>query len=252
MNIQNIVSLAAQLTETGFEEMSSLLLKRICFKPENFTISSIVVKGKEQMICELYFEKDKNTSDYVFKFYDAILQKETPVLQKEINDIDSGGLEKQMKEINWKAAFDLDIKKQWSQENKHSWENEAAIESIVESLLKLEANEEGKVLANGLRQKYWSDISAATAIVNFNNGKNKPGISQRFYFFEGQSIISIDEAYRFLQNKWLEKQMQIKRKQPEESADDETVDAAPANGGGLLRKKRIRTKTRKLKSESRN
>ena len=248
MNIQNIVSLAAQLTQTGFEETGSLLLKRICFKPNNFTISSMVVKGKEQMSCELYFEKDSKTSDYVFKFYDAILQKEVSFIQTEINGVDPGILERQMKEINWKAAFDLDIKKQWSLENKQSWENEAAIESVVESLQKLEAIEEGKILANSLRQKYWGDISAATAIVNFNNGKNKSGISQRFYFFEGQSIISVDEAYRFLQNKWLEKQMQIKRKQTDEPLDENGGNSASANGSGLLRKKRIATKTRKIKT----
>ena len=38
---------------------------------------------------------------------------------------------------------------------------------------------------------------------NINPLKNKSEVSQRFYFFEGQTGISIDEAYRFLQNRWL-------------------------------------------------
>ena len=42
--------------------------------------------------------------------------------------------------------------------------------------------------------------------------KNKTEISQRFYLFEGQAGISVDEAYQFPQNHLLEKQMQAKRK----------------------------------------
>jgi hypothetical protein len=42
-------------------------------------------------------------------------------------------------------------------------------------------------------------------------------VSQRFYFFESQTGISVDEAYRFLQNRWLEKQMQAKSRQGDDS-----------------------------------
>ena len=65
-------------------------------------------------------------------------------------------------------------------------------------------------------------------------------MSQRFYFFDGQIGISIDEAYRFLQNRWLEKQMQAKKKQSDESTGRETEhDTNGSSGSGLLRKKRI-------------
>ena len=62
--------------------------------------------------------------------------------------------------------------------------------------------------------------------------------------------MSIDEAYRFLLNKWQEKQIQAKRKQPDESENEQTGSGASANGKGLLRKKRIGTKARKLRTES--
>jgi hypothetical protein len=35
-------------------------------------------------------------------------------------------------------------------------------------------------------------------------------------FFEDQTGISADDAYRFLQNRWLEKQMQTKGKQSDD------------------------------------
>ncbi len=85
---------------------------------------------------------------------------------------------------------------------------------------------------------------------NISPLKNKTEVSQRFYFSEGQPGISVDEAHRFLQNRLLEKQMQVKRKQPVEPTNEQGGSSASANGSGLLRKKRIGTKARKLRTES--
>ena len=71
-------------------------------------------------------------------------------------------------------------------------------------------------------------------------------MSQRFYIFEGEAEISLDEAYRFLQNRWLEKQMQAKRKHIDESNTAENHDSHQTkSGAGLLRKKRIRSGAKK-------
>ena len=85
----------------------------------------------------------------------------------------------------------------------------------IECLSELEKIEDGKAIALDLKLKYWADISYHGFAGIINPLKNKLEVSQRFYFFEGQAGISVDEAYRFLQNRWLEKQMQVKRKQPE-------------------------------------
>ncbi len=71
--------------------------------------------------------------------------------------------------------------------------------------------------------------------------KNKSEVSQRFYFFEGQTGISVDEAYRFLQNRWLEKQIQAKRKQSGDSNGEEnnSRDQPSSSNGSLLKKKRL-------------
>ncbi|MBC7507604.1 MAG: hypothetical protein H7320_02475, partial [Ferruginibacter sp.] len=75
---------------------------------------------------------------------------------------------------------------------------------------------------------------------NISPLKNKSEVSQRFYFFEGQRGISVDEAYRFLQNRWLEKQMQAKKKQSDESNRRQSEnDANLTSDSGLLRKKRV-------------
>ena len=92
----------------------------------------------------------------------------------------------------------------------------------------------------GLKLKYWSGISYQELFGNISPLKNKLEVSQRFYFFEGQTGISVDEAYRFLQNRWLKKQMQAKRKQTDRTEINESEkDSHASSGSGLLKKKRL-------------
>ena len=86
---------------------------------------------------------------------------------------------------------------------------------------------------------------------NISPLKIKSEVSQRFYFFEGQAGISVDEAYRFLQNRWLEKQMQAKRKEPVAINEEELSDAEhSSSGNGLLQKKRLNISKRANKKYS--
>ncbi len=159
-----------------------------------------------------------------------------------------------MAEVDWKIAFELDVKKQWSVEDKSTWENEFKIESIVEDLDALGVSEEGKTIAVSLKHKYWNGVPYQELFGTIGPLKNKSEVSLRFYFLEGQSGISVDEAYRFLKNRWLEKQMQIKRKQTDGSLTEESENDSPAiSGNGLLRKKRSgRTKRVKAKKVAQN
>jgi hypothetical protein len=251
MNIQNIASLAEQLQSLGFENISSSLLKKICFRPYSFSISQIVEKGKEQLRFDLFFEKDNKQNSYVLVYYDAILQKETAIINTIINGVNTSSLESKMAEIDWKIAFELDTKKQWSVEDKSTWEKELKIESIIEDLISLEVSEEGKTIAMGLKLKYWNGVAYQELFGNLNPLKNRSEISQRFYFSEGQTGISVDEACRFLQNKWLEKQMQSKRKQTDDSLSEEAENEnqpSSASAGNLLKKKRS-GKTKAIKTK---
>ncbi len=222
MNIQNIASLAEQLQSLGYENARSGLLKRICFKPESFFISQRTEKGKDQLRFHLFFEKENNQNSYALIHYDAILQKGMAFTDTTISDINISALEKRMIEIDWRIAFEWEAKKQWSVEDKSTWEKELKIESIVEDITALETFREGKIIALGLKSKHWEGTPYQELFGNISPLKNKSEISQRFYFFEGQAGISVDEAYRFLQNRWLEKQMQVKRKQTDGSLTGES------------------------------
>jgi hypothetical protein len=72
---------------------------------------------------------------YVLKYYDAILQQEISLSSIVLNVIEVSSLEKRMTEIDSKLAFDFEIKKQWSVEDKSSWEKELKIESILEAFI---------------------------------------------------------------------------------------------------------------------
>ena len=240
MNIENISALMGQLQSLGFENAGYSLLKRISFKPENFILSQKIEKAKDQLSFQLFFEKDIKKDIYVLLYYDAIIQKETPLINAAINGINTANLEKSMIEIDWKNAFDFVTKKQLNLEDKTIWEKEQKVESVIEGLSELEKLQDGKVVAIGLKLKYWAGISYQELFGNISPLKNKSEVSQRFYFSEVQTDITVDEAYRFLQNRWLEKQMEVKRKQTDSTEINESEkDSHTSSGSGLLKKKRL-------------
>ena len=247
MNIENILSLIVQLQSLGFEKAGYSFLKRISFKPEKFILSQRVEKGKDHLSFQLFFERDAKQGIYVLLYYEASLQKETPLINSIINGINPTRLEKSMLDIDWRSAFDFDTKKQLNLKDKASWEKEQIVESVIEALSELEKFEEGKVISVGLKLKYWSGTSYQKLFGNISPIKSKYEVSQRFYFSEGQTGISVDEAYRFLQNRWLEKDMQTKKKESGERLKD---DLHTSSGNGLLQKKRLGISKRRNKKDS--
>ncbi|MDQ2721563.1 MAG: hypothetical protein M3Z26_17635 [Bacteroidota bacterium] len=249
MNIQNISALAEKLQSLGFDNLGYSILKRICFKPDSFMLSEKMLKVKDQVSFNLYFERDGENETYTLMYYDAILQKEMAIPSTEINGIDIPFLEKRMAEIDWKIVFALETKKQLNAEDKASWEKEQKIESLIEELKTIETSEEGKSISTGLKLKFWAGIPYQELVGSITPLKNKSEVIQRFYLFDGKLGISADEAFRFLQNRWLEKQMQAKHKQSDDSKgeDNNSRDQPSSSYGTLLKKKRL-TKAKISKS----
>jgi hypothetical protein len=239
MNMENISALAEQLQALGFEDAGYSLLKRICFKPEKFILSQKLEKNNEQISFQLFFEKNEKQDSYALLYYDAVLQKEIAFGAITMNGIDIAALEKQMSNIDWRKAFDFTETKRWVANDKVSWENEQKIETIITSLAKTELTEEGKSIAAALKLKYWTGSTYFEIFDNISQTKSKAEISQRFYCSEGQPGISVDEAYRFLQNRKLEKHIQAKRKQEEDKSEQQDGENSSSSGSGLLKKRRL-------------
>ena len=249
--MENISALAEQLQALGFGNTGYSLLKRICFKPEKFILSQKLEKNNEQISFQLFFERNGKQDNYALMFYDAILQKEISFDDTTLNSVDISGLEKQMSAIDWKKAFDFAETKRWTPNDKISWENEQRIETIITSLAEIEITEEGKSVAAALKLKYWTGSTYFEIFDNISQTKSKGEISQRFYCSEGQPGISVDEAYRFLQNRKLEKQMQAKRKQTDNQVDKEHPENnSSSSGSGLLKKRRLNGGARTKKNKA--
>ena len=239
MNIQNIIELQVQLQSLGFDNLGSLLLKRICFKPENFYLIQKIAKDKVQLEFRLYFEKQKKNDAYVLLYYDVTLPHENIFEESIIAGIDTSDLEKRMASIEWKLAFDLNARKELNPNDKATWEMEAKVESVIESLAALEQDEKGKAVASVLKLKFWNQAPYHEMFGSISSVRNKSDVSQRFYFSENSNGISVDEAYRFLQNKWHEKQLQLKKKQVDAGSESDNDQANGSMGSGLLKKRRI-------------
>lgn len=239
MNILNIAELSKQLEVLGFHDAGSLLLKRICFKPVNFYLPQRVIKEKDVMLFSLYFELLQKTDNYRLQYYDVTLQKANGDLALPVDGVNPAELEKQMAAIDWKKAFSLDDKKSWNAEDKSTWETELRISGIIETLSILEKSEPGKVIASVLKQKFWTGTLHQEIVGSIPFVKNKADVTQRFYIAEDGSGITTEEAYRFLQNKYMEKQLQLKRKQSDSVDESSDEESNSSSSSGLLKKKRI-------------
>ncbi len=241
MNILNIQSLTATLASMGFaDDIGYKLLRQVCYRPEKFTLEERILKGKDLLTCTLFFEK-KNEA-YHCDYYEVSLLKETDITGS-VQSINILELDRRMADINWSEGkkvitpFNLD--------DESSWEREKAIENVVLDLSSLSATEEGKYLAGYLKLKHWCGVASLSAIYNLNALRARYEINQRFYFFDGQGI-SVEEAYRFLMNRWMEKKLQAKRKPntgdgPEGSLNE----SANQNGHGLRKRKKDKSKMKK-------
>jgi hypothetical protein len=237
MNIQNIAALSRQLEALGFGDHSSWLLKQIALRPKNFFLSHQVERGNDLLHFSIFFEMINEARDYNLLYYDAVFQKEFLFPDGVINGIRIPDLEKDMASINWVETFDCREIKKWSVEERVSWANEKKVESAIAALQKLEEDENGCSIAMQLKQKFWADLYNREYFSGLSNFKNKTDIGQRFYFFDGEAGISVEDAYRFLLNRWKEKQMQLKKK---EAAASEASDEEKTGGSGLLGKRKIK------------
>ena len=240
MDIQNITALSNKLEALGFDHLGYLLLKKISFRLQSFCLLSKANHLNSDLNFQLFIQKNVVTDNYELLYYDAILQVSSDTNEQFINGIDIGEVKIAMAKIDWKNAFDLTTGRNLPVNEKSEWKKEEEIELVLEKLEALEKSENGKSIATALKLEFWAGLPYQELFGNIAPVKTKYEISQRFYCATGQPGISVDEAYRFLQNRLLEKQILLRKKQPENSdVADDSVDSQPSSGSGLLRKKRI-------------
>lgn len=236
MNVVNITLLQDQLTAMGLEDCGGALLKRMCFRLPKFSFLKSIDKGLDTISFSLFFEKQDDTDAYVFVHFDAMLGDRPPQQLTEVGK-DTEALDNEMARIDWKAAFAVNNGDTIVLGDKKTWEHLRQVHSVVTSLLQLERTEPGKRLASHLKQKHWVG-PGLTDLMGMNNSASvKSEISQRFFVQAGQVIVTVDEAYRFLQNKRFERQLQEKKKQKNPGEGDKSPQRTSRSGRNLQKRR---------------
>lgn len=231
------------LVAAGFSESTGYrLLQYVCFKPADFVLTEQVIKGPDLLTCQLYFERKGD--EYICSYYDACFLKEVKVPDLSIQGINLKELDRRMGETDWQ--MNSSVSGSFSLSEEVSGQRENQIEGIVTDLFRLSATGEGKQFADALKLKHWATIPLHPMMGNLNTIRSRFEVSQRFYFFDGKGI-SVEEAYRFLLNRWLEKKFQAGRKKtlPGYDVVRERDGEASGSDKGLLKKKRV--KAQKIK-----
>ena len=228
---RNIALLKDMLQSLGFEEgLENKLRAHICFQPGRFTIRTRIHKEPDVMDFVLYFEKH-DSNGYACRYYDAVLRKRSLLDEQVMLEVNIQALDKRMALVDWNLPT-LSISA--------TMDREEAIDAIITDLRKLEEEEEGRRIAEHLRMKYWSG-TLVEELVGSTGSKSRQEIMQRFYFFDGRSQITVEEAYRYLCNRWMEKEMNSKKKQPditEEKKEGNEEDLQKKSKAGAKKKGR--------------
>jgi len=211
MNIENIAALAGMIESLGFKGLGGSLLKRIAFRPSDFSLSYHTETSENKVSFELFFVKDIDKDNYKFLFYEATLKK-PEVIHANIAGVDTNNLEKKMQTVDWKEVFVTGSEKLFEVGDKASWKIEETIEGIVTDLELLDSDLIGKEVAVNLKSKFWDGLPYEAFVKSSHSGKGKNDITQRFYYLEGRPCIGAEEALRFLLNRSMEKEMLARKK----------------------------------------
>jgi hypothetical protein len=208
MDIQHISALIEILSSLGFStSVSKTLVLNACFRQKEFIVKERMHFGDDTINYQLFFKEDTAIKKLVCTYYDATLRKAVEIPASIINGVDVPNLEKRMGALNWQMVSENNSTDDFKIADKSTWKQEAAIEEIIKELEVLGSTGEWHALANTLKYKYWIDLYLQSMINDLATLKNKYELTQRFYIISGEGITA-SEAYRFLNNKWMERKIQ--------------------------------------------
>ncbi|TKK64702.1 hypothetical protein FC093_21890 [Ilyomonas limi] len=207
MDVQHLSALIEMLSSLGFSASTGrILLFNACIRQKQFVIRERMCFGEDTINYQLSFHEDITSKRLTCSYYDATLRKAVEISASLINGVDVLELEKQMQAVDWQMPPENSSSDGFIIADKNTWKQEATIEEITRDLEALTSSAEGAVLANLLKYKFWTDITLQSTISELTVLKSKYELSQRFYIINGEGITAT-EAYRFLNNRWLERQV---------------------------------------------
>lgn len=190
--------LAAQLQAIGFPaEVEMAIALHALFSPAQFEITCPFSKGTDQYRATAYCKADSN--DLICTHYDVSLRRYSALPSQSISGISVQGLQESMQSINWKGLLATDGLAFTDPTNLD------AISGVLVQLSKLSEVEQGAKFATELKLRFWEGTSLQQFIGALSQARSAIEISQRYFLFEGDSPILLEEAFRFLNHRWQEK-----------------------------------------------
>lgn len=219
MNRQKqLEQLQQELTNLGFnDEWETSLCYYLCFRAESFVLPFTIHREDDVLLVQAQLQRDSTSGFYRCLYYDATLRKAIPA-----ENMDALLMERM-------------ARVPWSRLREPCCMNAALMEEVG-AIVDMLQDMEDQVAAGQLRARFWIDTPAQEYFYERSVVRTEWEVSQRFFFFDDEPAITIEEAYRFLNHKWLERRMQRMRKEEAGAV----VVAPPATGGRTGKKAKRR------------
>lgn len=207
MDIQHFSALIETLSALGFPASTNRnLLFNTCLRQKSFVIRDRMCFGEDTITYQLYFKEETASKKLICAYYDATLKKAVEIAATVVNGIDIQDLQKRMAAVNWQMPSEISSSGNFKIEDKNTWKQEAVIAEITRELETLAETDEGAYLANLLKYKFWTNSSLQDLVPKLSRLKGMYELNQRFFIINGDGITA-PEAYRFLNNRWMERQI---------------------------------------------
>lgn len=194
MHKKNIELLAARLIQLGCKPtVSTQMAAHACFGLPQFDLTCIEDYGEAYCHVLIHCRKADH-GGYDALYYTAVLKKQ-PAVPEGLEVLD-----RRMAAVDWRLLIATRIDGIGC-----SVEDIVSVGALLDQLLEEDVN-------GILRYRYWSGTLLETMVPNLALLKSHYEIQQRFYLTPDQAPIRFDEAYRFLQSRWMEKRFQTERK----------------------------------------
>lgn len=215
----HIEQLAARLESLGCEPtIQQKLLAILCFAPTQFEIQQRVELNGDTCCFSVHcVAGEKGLFDAIY--YTAVLIKK-PALTDELRTLDEA-----MQAVPWQTIYQyskgIDVVMNIQMEN---------VIALMGTLI--ETDTEGV-----LRYTHWAGTALEHLVPQLSQLKLQYEVSQRFYLLPNQPPIRFQEAFRFLQSRWMERKIQQDNRLLSKKKD-QGADGSGAAVGKLLSKRK--------------
>jgi len=179
----------------------------LCFAPARFAVQHEQFRGSDQLRYEVWVAREEDNSKYMPVYYDATLIRPLELNPQNGCAEQVISLNQQMQLVNWSGLLG-----KAATATVGDFSDLGLVADIVDNLTALEQHEGGQFFADLLRLRYWTRTPFEHYARCGSGSKGLFEVTQRFHFFSDGQGITLDEAYRFLQHRWLQKKLQDAQK----------------------------------------